>query len=225
MYNVHMTIALFFIVLSVACAGDNDIVIPSYWTRTQHTPLLWERLRSSPVQALKSIRINRSPKTREAMVFDLPPQDVWIEMDCSDHDPNKGTLFEVQLVCQSCYESTLGHVMSASMNPDKRRFFLAEPKEISTAHCVMFDKTNTHKPKVFCAYYAEKTHFTVSRVLCEYEDLSYFFVSAQVTYARAHNVVIEWGIKERDGSLRASNEKSRQEFNFPLCACRGGGSP
>ena len=93
------------------------------------------------------------------------------------------------------------------------------PDEQSDTHLVKYENNMKHAFNDLCEYRAEKTLFTVTRFLCKYQDLSYFFVSAQVAYDCPRHVVIEWGIKERDGSLRANNEKCRQEFNFPLCAC------
>ena len=221
MYNGIMHLILFFIVLSVLCAGDYDFDIPCRWTRTLNTDISCQKQRPPFLPNLKGISIFRDPGYSETIYFTQPIEDVWlhIEMDCSSHNIDSGTLFLVKFGCGNCTHRNYGHISAVPLNRYNRGFLVVEPKEKPSPRLVQFQSVNTHNPSMFCEYHARETDFTVTRFLCEYQDLSCFFVSAQVTYANMHNMVIEWGIKERDGALRKSDNECRQEFNFPLCAC------
>ena len=213
-YNVHMTIALFVIVVSALCAGDKDFNIPSCWTRSLNSEPYRRELRFSPVPGLQKISILLTENRSEFIHLKMLHDDVWVEMDCSAHDLEHGTIFAVQVGCKRCRQRP-GYVSSMPLDLYHRRFLVVEPAEKPATHFVQFDKTNAHDPSKLCEYRAEQEHFTITRFLCKYDDLSYSFVSAQVAYANIHNVVIEWGVRETCGSI---HKRDRKEFNFPLCA-------
>ena len=220
MYGVFVLIILFFIVLSVMCAGDNDFDIPYRWTRSLDTDVYNQTLRTSCVPGLKYAAIRRTNDV-EIVYFERSLRDVRlaVSMNSKSSDLERGNFFEVCFSCLRCGHANSGFVTSFPLNSKSRRFMVVGPNEEPDTNFVKYQNNRTHALNDFCEYRAEETLFTVTRFLCEYEDLSYFFVSAQVTYACMHNVVIEWGIREHDGALRANQEETRQEFNFPLCAC------
>ena len=186
--------------------------IPSYWDRGRFSTVQTQRLRAPHRPDLKGISIVR---TREAEDIHLMLQnEVQIDMDCTDYDPSGKTIFGVRVSCKRCSQEKRGFVLSAPRDRYSGCLVVTGPEQLESAE---FDKTNAHKPNVFCDYNAEGELFTVRRFLCEYKDCSRFFVSAQVAYNRARSVVIEWGTQEGCGTVRECDGKNRKEIELPLC--------
>lgn len=208
-----MKVVLFFIALSAWSA--QDFCIPSRWTRNLDVEAGVQKWTSPHHSGLFNIYIIRQTKKAEMIHFSLPHHDVFLAMDCTDYD--RGAIFNVEVTCKNCRQRKEGFVFAYPLDDQIGRFQVIEPKEEPEIYYVRFSKAGTHKPKVFCEYWAEETHFTTQRFLCEYDDLSRYFVSAQVTYNCPYQVVIEWGKRAKDNAVMDVSGENRKEFNFALC--------
>ena len=214
-----MTIALFVIVVSAWSASSD------FSTVYFNIPFSWVRVCGSKIPSLQTLRSPSGPNLQgisimntrigwETIYFKLRNKDLFIDMDCSACDLERGNIFEVSLFCHSCHDKSKGYVVSTPNNSQQRGFYVLEPTQIpGSTFFVNFSKIDAHKPNELCAYYAEEARFTVRRFLCECQDLSRYVVQAQVTYDNPHNVVIEWGV-DADSAIQKTDNNQKV---FKLC--------
>ena len=222
-YNNAMIIILLFIALSVWSAEQHDSVvpedfcIPSRWSRPLRTTVRRIELQTSNIQNLERITILRYDE-KEHIHIVTTLYEIHMKMDCTDHDLNGGNIFGVEVSCMRCCEGGKGYVLSSPLSRHDRRFLVSGPEKQSIIPVVDFDNKDTHSPKDFCEYFAEKERFTVIRYLCEYPDLSRVFVRAQVTYD-SPDVVINWGrIDTLKNTVIKLGKESEKKFKFAVCA-------
>ena len=220
MYNVHMTIALFFIVLSAWCT-EEFFDIPSCWTRDLFYARQMQTLNpfNAPIPDLKNIIIARDGnKDVEVISIDTDNGRMWLKMDCCpDYFANGSNNFEVCFKCAKCSFDQKGHVSSVPLDANHARFLVVEPKLDPDVIFVRFSTKYSHRPGDIFEYSAKEKSFTVRKFLCQYEDESCVFVRAQVPYKNPHKVVVDWGLRDVNGTVTKIGDKSPKEFLFHVC--------
>ena len=214
-----MKILLLFLALSPLCAAPEHFTLPSWWTRGHESDVSVKRLHPSYSRDLGNISIVRNGEGGEDISFAMRRSHVSITLKTDPILRDNSTIFGVRFHCARCSQTNRGFVVTVPLSTQDMRFMVVAPEQDPATSLVTVPWENARMPGAFCEYRAEKTRFTTSRFLYEYKDSSRYFVQAQVTYANMRDVVLEWGIREADGSLRRSDTDNRKEFNFPVCVC------